>query len=206
MVIAPLPVVASHFPVALTVLLKVTFRPAPPQNFKPFTEDPFTVSVPVPKVMSPVVALISPKGFGGVPLFADPATEPKFDNKPADGPKLKVGVIGLGPRGREILDQLAKFPQAEVAAICDNYLAMLRRGAAKAPGAAQVEDYKAVLANKDVAAVVVATPSHLHREITIAALAAGKHVYCEAPLATTVEDAKAIALAAKDVEIGRAHV
>lgn len=136
--------------------------------------------------------------MGGVPLLADPAPEPKPEAKPADGPKLKVAVIGLGQWGREILDQLGKFPQAEIAAICDNYPAMLRRSSSKAPGAAPVEDYKAVLANKDIAAVIIATPSHQHKEIALAALAAGKHVYCEAPLATTVEDAKAIALAAKN--------
>ena len=136
--------------------------------------------------------------MGGVPLLADPAPEPKPEAKPADGPKLKVAVIGLGQWGREILDQLGRFPQVEIAAICDNYPAMLRRSSSKAPGAAQVEDYKAVLANKEIPAVIVATPSHQHKEIALAALAAGKHVYCEAPLATTVEDAKVIALAAKN--------
>ena len=71
MVIAALPVVASHFPVALTVLLKVTVRPAPPQNLMPFTEEPLTVNAAVePNEIFPLVALISPNGLGGVPLFA----------------------------------------------------------------------------------------------------------------------------------------
>jgi predicted dehydrogenase len=55
-----------------------------------------------------------------------------------------------------------------------------------------------VLENKDVQAVLIATPSHQHKEIVLAALQAGKHVYCEAPLAHTVEDARAIARAARD--------
>jgi predicted dehydrogenase len=131
--------------------------------------------------------------MGGVQLIAQPAPpKPQYD-----GPKLKVGVIGLGPWGREMLDQLGRLPQAEIAAICDNYPAMLRRSATKAPGAAAVEDYKAVLANKDIQAVVIATATHEHKDIVIAALQAGKHVYCEAPLAHTIEDARAIALAAK---------
>ena len=138
--------------------------------------------------------------MGGVELIAQPASEPKAETKP--GSIVKVAVIGLGPWGREILDQLARIPlkdtHAEVVAICDNYPAMLRRSASKAPGATQAEDYKAVLDNKDVQAVIIATPSHLHKDIAIAALKAGKHVYCEAPLATTADDAKAIALAAKD--------
>ena len=52
-------VVANHFPVALTVLLKVVVRP-PPNILMPATIEPFTVSVPVPKVRSPLTALISP--------------------------------------------------------------------------------------------------------------------------------------------------
>jgi predicted dehydrogenase len=135
--------------------------------------------------------------MGGVPLIAQPAPEAKGETK-LPGPKLKVGLVGLGPWGREILDQLGRLPQAEIAAICDNYPAMLRRSASKAPGAAQVEDYKAILDNKEIQAIIVATASHQHKEIAIAALKAGKHVYCEAPLATTTEDAKAIALAAKN--------
>jgi predicted dehydrogenase len=49
---------------------------------------------------------------------------------------------------------------------------------------------------KDVQAVIVATPTHLHKDIVADCLAAGKHVYCEAPLAHTIEDARAIAAAA----------
>jgi predicted dehydrogenase len=135
--------------------------------------------------------------LGGVPLMAQPAPEPKGEAKPA-GPKVKVALIGLGAWGREILDQLGRLEQAEIAAICDSYPTMLRRSASKAPKATPVEDYKAVLANKDIQAVIIATPTHLHKDIALAALAAGKHVYCEAPLAQTVEDARVIALAAKN--------
>lgn len=135
--------------------------------------------------------------MGGVQLMAQPATVDFGANKAA-GAKVKLGLIGLGPWGRDILDQLGRLQQAEVAAICDTYPAMLRRGATKAPDAAQVADFQTILDNKDIKAVIVATPTHQHKDIAIAALKAGKHVYCEAPLATTTEDAKAIALAAKN--------
>jgi predicted dehydrogenase len=92
---------------------------------------------------------------------------------------------------------LALVPQADVAGICDTYAASVRRAASLAPNAIQTDNYKTILDNKDVKAVIVATPTHQHKEIALAALKAGKHVYCEAPLATTVEDAKAIASAAK---------
>ena len=139
--------------------------------------------------------------MGGVELFAQAEPKKEGETKPP-GPKVKCALIGLGAWGREILDQLGRIPltetHAEIVAICDNYGAMMRRSAAKAPGAAQVEDYQTVLANKDIQAVILATGSHQHKDLAVAALKAGKHVYCEAPLANTVEDAKAIALAAKD--------
>jgi predicted dehydrogenase len=132
--------------------------------------------------------------LGGVELFAQATTEQKAEAKPP----VKVALIGLGAWGRDILDQLGRLPQADIAAICDSYPPMMRRSASKAPKAAQVENYKTILDNKDIPAVIIATPSHQHKDIALAALAAGKHVYCEAPLASTVEDAKAIALAAKN--------
>jgi predicted dehydrogenase len=122
----------------------------------------------------------------------------------------KAGVIGLGGWGREILRTLAtltfetpsheKLPLVEVVAICDSYPAALKRAASDAPKAAQTGDYKTILQNKDIRSVIVATPTHLHKEIVLAALAAGKHVYCEAPLANTIEDAREIAKAARDAK------
>ncbi|MCX7866562.1 Gfo/Idh/MocA family oxidoreductase [Limisphaera sp. VF-2] len=132
--------------------------------------------------------------LGGVRLIRPEAAA--AEPEPAPTEKVKVGLIGLGQWGRELLDQLLRLPQAEVAAICDNYPAMLRRSAKRVPDAMATEDYRALLENKEIPAVVVATPTHLHRDIVLAALEAGKHVYCEAPLAHTVEDARAIAQAA----------
>ena len=82
-------------------------------------------------------------------------------------------------------------------AVCDNYKASLTRGGRSAPSAAKTLDYRTILSDKDIAAVVIATPTHQHKAIAIEALEAGKHVYCEAPLAHTIEDAKVIAMAAK---------
>jgi len=116
------------------------------------------------------------------------------------GPTIKCAVIGVGIWGREILTTLARFPKAEVIAICDHYESpgFQRRIKEAAPKAELYTDYKKVLENKDVQAVIVATPTHQHKEITIAALKAGKHVYCEAPLAHSIEDAREIARAARD--------
>lgn len=136
---------------------------------------------------------------GATPLVL-PTSAPA-QSKPAStqsGVPLKVAVIGCGVWGRDILNTLARLASCEVVAVCDTYGAMLKRAKDAAPKATTTTDYKEILANKDIPAVIIATPSHQHKEIVIAALKAGKQVYCEAPLAHTVEDARAIAEAAKN--------
>lgn len=134
--------------------------------------------------------------FSGVELLAQTNAAPGGETKIAL-PKVKVALIGLGAWGRELANTLGRVPQAELAVICDTYAPSLRRAGNLAPEAAQAQDYQAVLAKPEIKAVIVATPTHLHRDIVLAALKAGKHVYCEAPLAGSVEDARAIAEAAK---------
>ena len=111
--------------------------------------------------------------------------------------QVRCGVIGVGNWGREIIATLSRLKTAQVVAVSDTYPASLKRGINAAPNAKGLEDYRKMLDDKEVQAVIVATPTHQHRDIVLTALQAGKHVYCEAPLANTVEDAKTIALAAK---------
>jgi len=142
--------------------------------------------------------------MGGVPINA--AEDKKEETPAADGATnytgeripVKLGVIGCGLWAREILKTLSLLPHGPVVAVCDTYAPYLRRaGDQLAPKAERFDDYRKLLENKEVQGVVVATPSHLHKDIVLAALTAGKHVYCEAPLATTIEDARTIAQAAK---------
>jgi predicted dehydrogenase len=136
--------------------------------------------------------------LGGVRLFGQ-SSENHDSSSQYTGPKLQVGIIGLGPWGRQILETLSLVEEAKVAAICDNYKAFLHRGSRMAPKEAiKTLNYKDLLNNKDVQAVVIAIPTYLHKDMAIEALKAGKHVYCEAPLATTLEDTRALCLAAKN--------
>jgi predicted dehydrogenase len=112
--------------------------------------------------------------------------------------QINCAVIGLGTWGREILATLARLKTAQVTAVCDTYPASVKRAANAAPNAKGVDDYRKILEDKEVKAVIVATPTHQHKEIVLAALQAGKHVYCEAPLANSIDDARAIARAAKE--------
>ena len=107
------------------------------------------------------------------------------------------GLIGYGEWGREIAAALGRIENAQLAAVADSFPTMLERARRATPAAAAHADYRALLEDTAIQAVFVATPTHQHREIVEAALQAGKHVYCEAPLAHTVADARAIADAAK---------
>jgi predicted dehydrogenase len=122
------------------------------------------------------------------------AQEARKDDAKPTGPPVPCGVIGLGAQGKEILGSLAKTGFTPVTAVCDTYSspAWLKKATESAPSAKVYQDYRKLLEDKTLKAVIVATPSHKHKQIVLDALAAGKHVYCEAPLAATVEEAKEI--------------
>lgn len=128
--------------------------------------------------------------LAGQPLFAQNA-----EASAASGPAVAIGVIGLGLQGREIVNTIGRLEGAEVKAICDIYEPYIRRVADAAPGAESTTEYQKILEDKNIPAVIVATPTHQHKQIVLDAIAAGKHVYCESPIAHTIEDAKAIAQA-----------
>ncbi|HUG52078.1 MAG TPA: Gfo/Idh/MocA family oxidoreductase [Vicinamibacteria bacterium] len=111
-------------------------------------------------------------------------------------PAVSIGVIGLGAWGREMLETLARLPGARVAAIADTYAPFLKKGLAAVPSARALSDGRAVIDAADVEAVVVCTPTYRHKDLALAALQAGKHVYCEAPLAASMDEARAVASAA----------
>ena len=110
----------------------------------------------------------------------------------------KLAIIGVGRQGRSILGELQKIDGAEVAAVADDNPSRLKSGLRRARGATGYASAAELLEKEaGVEAVIVATPTHLHREPALQALEAGKHVYCEAPLASTLEDGRAIAAAAR---------
>jgi len=113
---------------------------------------------------------------------------------------MSCAVIGYGPWGREIASVLMRNEDANLVAVCDNFPIMLQRAERAIPGISTHLDYRQVLDNPDIASVFIATPTHLHLQIVIDALDAGKHVYCEAPIASTIDDARLIARAARDAD------
>jgi predicted dehydrogenase len=119
------------------------------------------------------------------------------EDEPPPGPPVKCAVVGMGLRGREILELLTRLPHADAVACCEVYPPYLTRAGRIAPDARGFADTAAMLREvPEIEAVFVTTPTDRHREIVEACLDAGRHVYCEAPLAASAAEAKAIARAA----------
>lgn len=119
----------------------------------------------------------------------------------ASASALPVAVIGVGRQGRLHLAELQRLSAARIVAICDNDSRRLAAGARRTQDAQTYESHTEMLEKaRDVQAVFIATPTHTHRQIVEDCLAAGKHVYCETPLAHTVEDAAAIMRAARNAK------
>lgn len=110
---------------------------------------------------------------------------------------LRVGVVGVGRQGRSVLGELGALSGVTVAAMCDTDERRLGAGLRRVAGAKGFPTIDAMLAGAELDAVVIATPTHLHKQPALTALAAGKHVYCECPLAHTKEDCAAISQAAR---------
>lgn len=104
--------------------------------------------------------------------------------------RIRVAMIGPGMRGKQLLDHLVKEPNVELAAFADVYTRRFDEAKKYAPGAKTYLDYRYVLDDKSIDAVVIATPQHLHCEHFVASMQAGKHVYQEKTMAFSVEHAK----------------
>lgn len=105
--------------------------------------------------------------------------------------KMRLGMIGTGGRGG-LYKLWKENPRVEVVAGADVNPAAREAFARDLPDAFVTDDYRPLLDRRDIDAVAVCTPDWLHREHACAALEAGKHLFCEKPLAITVEDCDAI--------------
>ena len=111
---------------------------------------------------------------------------------------VRVGLVGAGRQGRAILGELTKFTDVTLVAVCDSDERRMRGAARRAPEATLEADAAKIFADPSIDAVILATPTHQHTDLALAAIAAGKHLYCEAPIAHTLSDARKIARAARE--------
>jgi phthalate 4,5-cis-dihydrodiol dehydrogenase len=103
--------------------------------------------------------------------------------------ELRLGIVGMGTASRQLLPAVEKRPEIRVTAICD-LLESVRESMAARYSARPVADLETLLAGDDVDAVYIATPTDLHAQQVVAAANAGKHVLCEKPMATTLDEAQ----------------
>jgi predicted dehydrogenase len=97
--------------------------------------------------------------------------------------RIRFGLIGGGSRGKEILQAAIKCPDVEAAAVADIYTRRLDEVKAIVPGITTLKDHRALLDDKTIDAVLIATPQHLHALHFVAAIGAGKDVYQEKTMA-----------------------
>ncbi|MCC6861288.1 MAG: Gfo/Idh/MocA family oxidoreductase [Bryobacterales bacterium] len=129
------------------------------------------------------------------------AAAPAILKGQAAGDTLRVAFVGVGNRGSFLLRHGLRVPGVKVVAVCDIIEERARKAAdmvSGAGGSARVwTDFRRMLdQQKDIDAVVLATPDWTHKDIDIAILEVGKHLYAEKPLATTPQDCRMVATAA----------
>ena len=129
------------------------------------------------------------------PRNYEPSLTPRdyvFPPMPKDSNPLRIGLIGAGGRGGGMMSLFCEHPWATCVAVADplpdrreevcGHLAKMK------VSAKPYEDYRKMLASPDVDAVLIATPDYVHCENVKEAIAAGKHIFCEKPLAINVAD------------------
>jgi predicted dehydrogenase len=146
----------------------------------------------------------------GVALGAQTLTAAGYNRSIGTNDKVRMGFVGIGNRGSQLLNLFMKQPDVEVTALCDIYEPYLLRDRSRVdprylksmPGQIPkmgesfpkkpvlYNDYRKLLDDKNIDAVCIATPDHWHAIITIDALKAGKDVYVEKPLTNTLVEGR----------------
>ncbi|HEX4601362.1 MAG TPA: Gfo/Idh/MocA family oxidoreductase, partial [Gemmatimonadales bacterium] len=113
---------------------------------------------------------------------------------------LNIACIGVGGRGREDVKSVAS---ENIYALCDVDEVSAADSYSAHPKAKRYTDYRELLEKeaKHIDAVVVATPDHTHAAVARLAMKAGKHVYCEKPLARTLDEVRGLADLAKTTKV-----
>lgn len=124
--------------------------------------------------------------------------------------RIRLGVIGLGDRGRSHIGGLVESTDCELAAVCDTFLSKAegqkqriekayaaRAGTESFKGCLATQDFREILDRDDIDAVIITSPENWHAVMAIRAMEAGKDVYCEKALSLTVAEGRAVVEAVK---------
>jgi predicted dehydrogenase len=123
--------------------------------------------------------------------------------------RVRLGIIGAGARGQELMKQALELQNVEFVALADVYSRRHAEGQKIAPGAKAFTDHRRLLDLKDIDAVLVATPLHSHSRHFLDTVSAGKDLFCEKTMTWSIEEAEACRNAAKKsksvIQIGLQH-
>ena len=125
------------------------------------------------------------QGLAGTALAASAAS---YQRVLGANDTIQLGLIGCGGRGRSVMRAFQTNAAVRVAAVCDVYSDRIDKALEDAEGARGFRDHRKLLDQKDVDAVLVATPDHWHAGIVIDAARAGKDIYVEKPLTLKIEE------------------
>src|SRR5882724_9007620 len=132
-----------------------------------------------------------------------PATRPS--TMPTAMNKLNVAFIGVGGKGQEDSGGISASPNVNVVALCDVDDRNLSKAQSKWPKAKTYYDFRKMLeTQKDIDAVTVTVPDHMHAPAAMMAIKMGKHVYVQKPLTHTIEEARKLTLAAREYKVATA--
>ena len=113
--------------------------------------------------------------------------------------KINIALIGTGGMGTQDALTALKVPGINLVAACDLYDGRLKEAKTRwGTNLVTTRSYKEILSRKDIDAVIIATPDHWHQQISIDAMKAGKHVYCEKPMVHSIEEGSAVIKAQKE--------
>lgn len=137
-------------------------------------------------------------------------TAASYANALGANDRVRLGIIGPGGRGQELMRAFLQAPNAEFVAAADIYTRRHDEAKSIAPGIKTFSDHRRLLESKDVDAVIVATPLHCHARHFVDTLAAGKDLYCEKTMTWSIEEAESCLAAAKKaskqvVGVGQQH-
>ena len=123
--------------------------------------------------------------------------------------RVRVGMIGVGDRGNDLLGQVRSVHGVELVAMADVYSRRRDQAKSKVPGIQTFDDHRRLLDRKDIDAVIVASPLHIHSRHFLDTLAAGKDLYSEKTMTWSIPEADQCLAAAIEskrvIQIGLQH-
>jgi len=112
--------------------------------------------------------------------------------------KINIGIVGCGVHAQIAhIPLLKKYPQCEVSALCDADIRKIDYLCSKYSIPKKYQDFQEIIEDREIHALIIATPNYLHAPMTISALKYGKDVFCESPMATNYNEALEMVESAK---------